>query len=100
MATSPLADARFLITRALGLARRGWVSLHTRGWRGSWARLRMQLQPRTARDRANLYLPAATMFVSALEKRPKFGGVRLVSAASAGIGTARDRLTVTARFVP
>ena len=62
MATSPLADARFLITRALGLARRGWVSLHTRGWRGSWARLRMQLQPRTARDRANLYLPAATRF--------------------------------------
>jgi len=46
------------------------------------------------------YAPAATMFVDALEKRPKFAGVRLVSAASAGIGTARDRLTVTARYVP
>jgi hypothetical protein len=46
------------------------------------------------------YAPAATMFVDALEKRPKFDGVRLVSAASAGIGTARDRLTVTARFTP
>lgn len=46
------------------------------------------------------YAPTATMFVDALEKRPKFDGVRLVSAASAGIGTARDRLTVTARFVP
>ncbi|MEJ1962977.1 MAG: PilN domain-containing protein [Gammaproteobacteria bacterium] len=46
------------------------------------------------------YAPAATMFVDALEKRPKFDGVRLVSAASAGIGTARDRLTVTAGFVP
>lgn len=46
------------------------------------------------------YAPAATTFVSALEKQPKFDGVRLVSAMSAGIGTARDRLTVTARFVP
>jgi hypothetical protein len=46
------------------------------------------------------YTPAATMFVDALEKHPTFEGVRLVSAASAGLGTTRDRLTVTARFKP
>ena len=62
MATSPLADARFLITRALGLARRGWVSLYTRGWRGSWARLRTHLPPRARRDRVALYMPKATAF--------------------------------------
>ncbi|HZV23572.1 MAG TPA: glycosyltransferase [Luteimonas sp.] len=59
---SSLADARFLVTRALGLARRGWVSLHTRGWRGSWARLRVHLQPRMRRDRVALYAPPATAF--------------------------------------
>ncbi|MEJ0037691.1 MAG: PilN domain-containing protein [Gammaproteobacteria bacterium] len=46
------------------------------------------------------YAPAATMFIEALEKKPKFDTVRLVSATSAGIGTGRDRLTVTARFEP
>jgi hypothetical protein len=46
------------------------------------------------------YAAAATMFVGALEKTPKFDHVRLVSATSAGLGTARDRLTVTARFQP
>ncbi len=46
------------------------------------------------------YAPAATTFVDALEKQPKFDTVRLVSATSAGIGTGRDRLTVTARFAP
>ena len=37
-----MADARFLADRALGLARRGWISLHTRGLRASFARLRAQ----------------------------------------------------------
>jgi GT2 family glycosyltransferase/glycosyltransferase involved in cell wall biosynthesis len=60
---SPLADARFLFTRALGLARRGWVSLHTRGWRASWARAQLHLQPHATRDRTGLYAPAADPFV-------------------------------------
>ncbi|GAA4998694.1 glycosyltransferase [Pseudoluteimonas lycopersici] len=37
-----MADARFLADRALGLARRGWISLRTRGMRASLARLRAQ----------------------------------------------------------
>jgi hypothetical protein len=57
-----LADARFLFDRALGLIRRGIVSLHTRGWRGSWARLRVHLQPRMRWDRVALYAPPATAF--------------------------------------
>ena len=40
-----LADARFLFDRALGLIRRGMASLHTRGWRASWQRVRVQLRP-------------------------------------------------------
>ena len=59
---SPLADARFLLARALGLARRTWVSLHTRGWRDSWSRVRDHLRPRGAGDRVDLYLPAASAF--------------------------------------
>ena len=39
-----LADARFLSTRALSLARRSWVSLRTRGWRPTWQRIATQLQ--------------------------------------------------------
>ena len=37
-----MADARFLADRALGLARRGWISLRTRGMHASLARLRAQ----------------------------------------------------------
>ena len=40
--SSFMADARFLADRALGLARRGWISLHTRGVRASLARVRAQ----------------------------------------------------------
>jgi GT2 family glycosyltransferase/glycosyltransferase involved in cell wall biosynthesis len=40
--SSFMADARFLADRALGLARRGWISLRTRGIRASWARLHAQ----------------------------------------------------------
>jgi general secretion pathway protein L len=44
------------------------------------------------------YAPAATMLVDVLEKGPRFGQVRLVAAASAGLGTGRDRLTLTAKY--
>jgi GT2 family glycosyltransferase len=57
-----LADARFAGVRALGLIRRGWVSLHTRGWRVSLARARIQLQRRAAIDRTSVYLPPAQPF--------------------------------------
>ena len=40
--SSFMADARFLADRALGLARRGWISLRTRGVRASLARVRAQ----------------------------------------------------------
>jgi GT2 family glycosyltransferase/glycosyltransferase involved in cell wall biosynthesis len=40
--SSFMADARFLADRALGLARRGWISLRTRGVRASLARIRVQ----------------------------------------------------------
>jgi GT2 family glycosyltransferase len=59
---SPLADARFLLERALGIARRGWLSLHTRGWRGSLARAHLHLQPRPRRERVALYAPVTTGF--------------------------------------
>lgn len=57
-----LADARFFIDRALGLLRRGGASLRTRGWRASWARLRIQLRPRIAREGIMLSVPEATPF--------------------------------------
>ena len=53
-----LADARFLIDRATGLIRRGWLSLRTRGLRASWQRVRAQLRRVPAAQRAALYFPA------------------------------------------
>jgi hypothetical protein len=44
------------------------------------------------------FAPAATMLVDTLEKTPQFENVRLVTAASAGLGTTRDQLQLTARF--
>lgn len=52
--------ARFLLDRALGLIRRGMVSLHTRGWRTSWERTRTQLRRAPMNQRVHLYAPAAT----------------------------------------
>jgi GT2 family glycosyltransferase len=52
-----LADARFLCTRALGLVRRGLLSVHTRGWRGSLARVRSHLRPVPDARRAILFRP-------------------------------------------
>ncbi|HET6434923.1 MAG TPA: glycosyltransferase, partial [Xanthomonadaceae bacterium] len=60
--SSSLADARFLATRALGLVRRGLLSLRTRGWRGSWERVRAQLRRAPAAQRAALYAPDAAPF--------------------------------------
>jgi GT2 family glycosyltransferase len=53
-----LADARFLLDRATGLVRRGWLSLRTRGLRASWQRVRAQLRRVPAAQRATLYAPA------------------------------------------
>ncbi|RZA13956.1 MAG: glycosyl transferase, partial [Lysobacteraceae bacterium] len=38
------AEARFWISRALGLWRRGWASLRTRGLAASWSRLTLQFR--------------------------------------------------------
>ncbi|MGN6512878.1 MAG: glycosyltransferase [Lysobacteraceae bacterium] len=57
-----LADARFLCASALGLARRGLLSLRTRGWRGSWERARVHLRPLPAAQRPVLFRPAPDPF--------------------------------------
>ncbi|TWI02750.1 GT2 family glycosyltransferase [Luteimonas cucumeris] len=57
-----LAEARFLFDRALGLSRRGWTSLRTRGWRATWERLQTQFQRVPAQQRAMLYFPAPAAF--------------------------------------
>ncbi len=38
-----LTDARFRLARALGLFRRTWASLHTRGGRATWERIRTRM---------------------------------------------------------
>src|SRR5690606_8678134 len=57
-----IADARFLLARATGLAHRGLLSLGTRGLRGSWERVRAQFAPASPALREGLYLPEATPF--------------------------------------
>ncbi len=57
-----LAVARFLFDRALGLARRGLVSLRTRGWRPTWQRVTATFGVLSPPARATLYLPAAGPF--------------------------------------
>ncbi len=54
-------DARFWILRALGLWRRSWASLRSRGWEASWQRARLQLAPRVQR-RQDLYAPPGDRF--------------------------------------
>ncbi len=53
-----LVDVRFLFDRATGLFHRGWLSLRTRGWRGTWERLFAQFQRVPAARRPSLYFPA------------------------------------------
>jgi GT2 family glycosyltransferase/glycosyltransferase involved in cell wall biosynthesis len=59
---SLLADARFLCVRALGLARRGWLSLRVRGWRASWSRVQDHARVRPIAEAATLYRPPAAAF--------------------------------------
>ena len=44
------------------------------------------------------FAPTATVLVDVLEKSPELEQVRLVSSASAGVGTGKDRMRVTARW--
>ncbi|MEQ1512677.1 MAG: glycosyltransferase [Lysobacteraceae bacterium] len=57
-----LADARFLLHRGLGLVRRGWTSLRTRGWRTTIDRVRAQFRRAAPLPADRLYLPAPTAF--------------------------------------
>ncbi len=56
-----LAEARFLLARALGLAHRALASLRTRGWRASWSRALRQWSPARLPPSA-LYRPADAAF--------------------------------------
>jgi GT2 family glycosyltransferase/glycosyltransferase involved in cell wall biosynthesis len=58
-----IADLRFLLHRGLGLIRRGWASLRTRGWRATWDRTRAQFRRVRPLPAARLYRPAAGPFV-------------------------------------
>jgi GT2 family glycosyltransferase/glycosyltransferase involved in cell wall biosynthesis len=58
-----LADAQFSLARALGLIRRGLISLRTRGWRTSWERSKAQLRWHPASTPGVLYVPACGPFV-------------------------------------
>jgi GT2 family glycosyltransferase/glycosyltransferase involved in cell wall biosynthesis len=60
--SSTLADARFLCIRALGLVRRGWLSLRLRGWRASWQRVRTHARLQPFRPAIGLYRPAQSPF--------------------------------------
>ncbi|RZA20793.1 MAG: glycosyltransferase family 2 protein, partial [Lysobacteraceae bacterium] len=55
------AEARFWIARALGLWRRGWASLRTRGLDASWTRLKRQFR-RNAIPVHTLYAPETGPF--------------------------------------
>lgn len=55
------AEARFWIARALGLWRRGWASLRTRGVAASWRQLGLHFK-RGVLPAQTLYSPAATPF--------------------------------------
>lgn len=61
MSFSP-ADLRFMLRRGLGLIRRGWASLRTRGWRTTWDRTRAQLGRAAPPPAGTLYTPAPAPF--------------------------------------
>lgn len=61
MPLSP-ADLGFLWRRGLGLLRRGWASLRTRGWRATWDRTRAQFRRARPLPPEALYLPAPQPF--------------------------------------
>jgi GT2 family glycosyltransferase/glycosyltransferase involved in cell wall biosynthesis len=56
------ADLRFLLHRGLGLIRRGWASLRTRGWRATWDRTRAQFRRVRPLPATHLYRPASGPF--------------------------------------
>ena len=56
--------------------------------------------PQVPRIKLAGFTPAATMLVGVLGSSHKFDTVRLVSAQSAGLGSAQDRLQVSARLSP
>lgn len=60
--TELLVDARFLFDRGLGLLRRGWSSLRTRGWRTTWDRVAVQFRRVPAPPPGALYTPASGAF--------------------------------------
>jgi GT2 family glycosyltransferase/glycosyltransferase involved in cell wall biosynthesis len=66
-----MADARFLADRALGLARRGWISLRTRGLRSSLARLRAQFARGAAPASPPWMPPADTVPAFATQSNPR-----------------------------
>lgn len=57
-----LADARFMFRRGLGLIRRGWTSLRTRGWRTTVDRVRAQFRRAAPLPVERLYRPAPAAF--------------------------------------
>ena len=57
-----LADLRFLWHRGLGLIRRGWASLRTRGWRATWNRTRTQFRRAEPLPPGSLYAPEPAAF--------------------------------------
>ncbi len=61
MSFSP-ADLRFIFQRGLGLIRRGWASLRTRGWRTTVERVRARFRRAAPLPADRLYLPAAAAF--------------------------------------
>jgi O-antigen biosynthesis protein len=56
------ADLRFLISRGLGLVRRGLASLHTRGGRATWRRLLLELRPHPAGPGGRPWFPPEAPF--------------------------------------
>jgi len=59
-----LADARYHLTRIIGLARRGLASLRTRGWHATLHRVGVHTRRQPATQREPLFLPEATVFAA------------------------------------
>ncbi len=56
------ADLRFIWRRGLGLLRRGWTSVRTRGWRITWDRARALFGRATPLPSGSLYAPKQIAF--------------------------------------
>ncbi|TKS54714.1 glycosyltransferase [Luteimonas yindakuii] len=75
-----LTDAQFRLARALGLSRRAWSSLRTRGWQSTWQRVLLRVQRALRRapvDATPLWRPAP-----AGDALPAFAEPDVVPAAS------------------